>query len=127
MVFDESGVRRCCAVAQELFDKLHNHPNLQKSDIIFPGSCIGHCFRIGIKIPGDRDTVHLSVSVPPDTMGNRISDLAEGQEPSTYETALFLNDSLRSPFTKGFHSIDDLVDEILRLHTHHLPSERRVH
>lgn len=58
----------------------------------------------------------ISVSVPPDAMGNR-----EGESVGTFETALLLNDKLTYDSDLDyddicrFYSMKDVLDEILRL------------
>lgn len=58
----------------------------------------------------------ISISVPPDTMGNR-----EGEPVCTFETALFLGNDLVYASSIGyedvcrFYTLDDLLAEILRV------------
>lgn len=76
------------------------------------------CLRIYFLGKSDASFDAISVSVPPDAMGNQFGESVE-----TFETALLLNDELtyNGDLDYGdicrFYSMKDVLDEILRLAT----------
>ena len=107
----------CTQKASTLYASLKGRDKLAEW-VVFYGPPTGHCFRIGGFNHDDFDA--LSISLPPDAMGNRGVEYDEG-EPSTIETALFkcgelvYVDELGYENIQRFFSIEELINEIERL------------
>ena len=112
-------VNGCAARSDELYtflcSALKKNATLTIKQKDIPSSW---CFRIYFHGKSDASFDGISVSVPPDAMGNLL-----GESVSTFETALLLNDELtyNGDLDYGdicrFYSMKDVLDEILRLAT----------
>ena len=109
----------CTNKASELYTELSLNNNLSEW-VDFGGPPTGHyCFGIGGFTHTEFDSV--SISVPPDAMGNRGAEYDEG-EPSTFETALIKDgelvyvDELGYEDVQRFSSTEELIAELERLH-----------
>lgn len=75
-----------------------------------------HCFRLSFPKPigKDKNITHISISIPPDAMGNRSTD---GYEyPKCIETALFSNTDIAYDESLGY-------EDIMRFHSNDRASE----
>lgn len=106
----------CVDKAQELFNFLNNDENVWMNGVILKQGSF--CFRVPIC---DYDNkIFISISVPPDAMGNRDLD----GEANTFETAIFIDNNIiyESNFlgyedVLRFYSFIDVKNEIERMIT----------
>jgi hypothetical protein len=122
------GNAACTEVSNDLYTRVIQNPNFIKisgySDKIRNNEN-SHCFRIMFT-----DSFGLSVSIPPDAMGNNPNYLEDGQMPSTIETALVRNNEISYSDALGYDdvcrfyanngelNVNDLVTEIIRINDH---------
>jgi hypothetical protein len=104
---------RCSAIA----GGIHSRISAVFGSSVGPMRPGAHSFRVSLN-----DEYSLSVSVPPDRMGNRTMDISPTNPyPSTYETALIRDTHVVYEDDWGyrdvcsFFSVDDIVDEIRRV------------
>lgn len=114
-------MQACQTASSNLYDELQRRADLTGRIRFFPRNEESHCFRVTLNVRGFPQVRGLSISYPPDAMGNRGDQYNEGF-PSTIETALigetaqlYYNASLGYEDICRFSSTDELVDEILRL------------
>ena len=108
----------CTEKADEIYEDLRLQNNLSEW-VVFGGPPTTHCFRVGGFTGPEFNLV--SISVPPDAMGNRGAEYDEG-EPSTIEIALVKDgrlvyvDELGYEDVQRFFSTKQLIAELERLH-----------
>lgn len=110
-------ITSCTNKASELYRELQLNNDL--SEWVVFGRLKKYCFRVSGFTHTEFDSV--SISVPPDAMGNRGAEFDEG-DPSTFETALVKDgelvyvEELDYEDVQRFFSTEELIAELERLH-----------
>lgn len=116
-------IQACSEASANLFRELSSHQGLR--DYVTFGDYGGrHCFRVYFVNPprGFQNVSGISISFPPDAMGNRGSQSGDPEQPTTIETALIqpseelcYNSELGYHDVCRFDSADQIVEEIIRI------------
>jgi hypothetical protein len=119
-----SACKNCGEVSSRLFNYMLDNEELREMNVKlreFNGPFGGKHYAFRVEFPKNELLYGVSVSVPPDAMGNRGKKYGE-ENPKTYETALVGTDEnltyvdeLGYSDVCRFEGMNEVVEEVLRL------------